>query len=44
MAGKLQVTVVVEGGCCQDVIVVDDNGEPVDFDLTIEDHDEEKHG
>jgi hypothetical protein len=37
--GKLQVIVEIEGGCCQDVTVLDPSGIPVEFELTIEDAD-----
>lgn len=33
------VTVVVKGGCCQDVSVVDFCGNPIKFELTIDDKD-----
>jgi hypothetical protein len=33
------VTVEIKGGCCQDVSVVDNKGNPVKFELTIDDKD-----
>lgn len=36
---KPHVTVVIEGGCCQEVHVVDAQGKAIEFTLTINDRD-----
>lgn len=40
MDKKLHVIATVEGGCLVDVTIQDADGNPVDFELTIDDHDQ----